>query len=397
MAESGLTLGLADFRTSVSEFLFGADGDYTVLTASEAARVDRIVDAGLRQFTNPPPVNGRVHQWSFLEILETMTLNAPYSTGTVTIVAGVVTLASGTWPSWAASGELTIDGADYPVSTRDSGTQITLEDTTLAASAGTEYAIHQDDYALPDDFASFIGPITYASADNTWNHVQLVGEGRIRTYRQQQGLSAVTFNVPCYAAVRAVVNDPAVGTRNELMFWPRVASDATVRFTYRVRPDALTGGTYSTGTVAILLGVVTLTGGTWPDWADGGTLTVGGVDYTVASRDSASQLTLTSLLVTIAGPIGYSLGLETYPYGGSDHSETILASIMAVAEQKEEQQRGTYWDQFQQQLASSIELDVQRNRPQYLGQNLDRSDDRAFALGDRYLPNVVTHRGMVVP
>ncbi len=55
---------------------------------------------------------------------------------------------------------------------------------------------------------------------------------------------------------------------------------------------------FSQGSVSALNGVVTLVGGIWPAWAAGATLTVNNIQYTVASRDSDTQITLTRLNVT---------------------------------------------------------------------------------------------------
>lgn len=85
-----------------------------------------------------------------------------------------------------------------------------------------------------------------------------------------------------------------------------------------------------------------------------------------------------------------------YPYGASDHSDTILASIMASAEQVQEQARGIYWDEFMRCLSSSIDIDSRNNRAQHLGYNSDHSDDRA-EFSRHLAPNIPVYRGMVVP
>ena len=54
---------------------------------------------------------------------------------------------------------------------------------------------------------------------------------------------------------------------------------------------------YATGTVTIeqpTPTVVTLSGGTWPEWAANGVLRVRGAEYEVASRDSNTQITLST-------------------------------------------------------------------------------------------------------
>ncbi|HHK42574.1 MAG TPA: hypothetical protein ENJ50_09170, partial [Planctomycetaceae bacterium] len=68
---------------------------------------------------------------------------ALYTTGIVSITGGVATLSGGTWPDWAADGELTITQNDtpvtYSVTTRDSDTQLTLDDP--AASGGGHFQL----------------------------------------------------------------------------------------------------------------------------------------------------------------------------------------------------------------------------------------------------------------
>jgi hypothetical protein len=67
---------------------------------------------------------------------------------------------------------------------------------------------------------------------------------------------------------------------------------------------------YTTGTVAVSEGVVTITGGTWPSWASAGILTIGGQAYTVDTRDSDTQLTLLGCDdLTISSGTAFSLGL----------------------------------------------------------------------------------------
>lgn len=66
-----------------------------------------------------------------------------YSTGTITVVDGVVTLAGGTWPQWAAAGAITIDDETslLNVSVRTSDTLLTLTNLTIQAAAGSSYVL----------------------------------------------------------------------------------------------------------------------------------------------------------------------------------------------------------------------------------------------------------------
>jgi hypothetical protein len=77
-----------------------------------------------------------------------------YSTGTVTVVSGVVTLASGTFPAWAATNahiEFDTDNTNgirgsayYKVASRQSGSQVTMSDTSVSIAAGRPYRICQE-------------------------------------------------------------------------------------------------------------------------------------------------------------------------------------------------------------------------------------------------------------
>jgi hypothetical protein len=95
-------------------------------------------------------------QWPYYQTRGVIDLLADYSTGTVTITNGspIVTLASGTWPTWAAVGELFVDDTWVTVSTRDSATQLTLTNNWGNDSVAAEsYTIAKIRYALPDDCA----------------------------------------------------------------------------------------------------------------------------------------------------------------------------------------------------------------------------------------------------
>lgn len=97
-----------------------------------------------------------LRQWPYYHERGVIDLVAAYATGTVAITAGaaVLTLTGGTWPTWAASGEVFVDDVWVEVLTRDSSTQLTLVENwgqaTLTASA---FTIAQLRYALPSDCA----------------------------------------------------------------------------------------------------------------------------------------------------------------------------------------------------------------------------------------------------
>lgn len=77
-----------------------------------------------------------------------------YAEGTVEIAAGVVTLSGGTWPEWVLGSDDSTtdpavyvheDGKEYAIESRDSDTQVTLEDTSLTDSTVDEYLVKLKD------------------------------------------------------------------------------------------------------------------------------------------------------------------------------------------------------------------------------------------------------------
>jgi hypothetical protein len=240
MAESSLTLDLQKLRLFAVEQFYGGAGDYSALSSDEQSRVDRNINAGLRTFYSPPSVDGvSAHEWSFLRPITTLTLQAPYSTGTIAVASGVVTLTGGTFPSWAASGRLSVNGTEYEVNTRDSGTQVTLVDTSVTVSSGATYELFQDDYSLGDDFERLLSPVTYnPGGSNKWALTQ-VPESVIREWRAEE-TSRTGTQYPTHFAIRSVANDPTVGTRSLILFYPSVATTAVLEYQYKVRPSELT-------------------------------------------------------------------------------------------------------------------------------------------------------------
>jgi len=75
----------------------------------------------------------------------------------------------------------------------------------------------------------------------------------------------------------------------------------------------------------------------------------------------------------------------THPYGGAMHSETILASCLAVAESQEDGIRGVKWQEFMDRLAASIQIDKKMISADYFGYNRDNSDS-AHSSGSRRHP-----------
>lgn len=305
MAESTLSLNIDNLRKAIARYLgYGQNPVHASLSADAQADIDAIMASGLRQFYFPATLGERyAHKWSFLMPTTTLTTSAPYETGTVTIVAGVATLASGTFPSWAADGEMIIDGLTYTVASRDGNTQVTLDDTSVTASAGTTYSLVRPIITLPDDFGGLLSPLVYQPGQAQYGRplVQMDADG-ILAKRQYSDVLAP----PSIFALRPKTFTAATGQRYELMFWPVPDAAYILTYRYRVRPNAL--------------------------------------------------------------------GSSEYPYGGVEHSETVLASCLSKAEERRLDSPGPLHAKFLEHLAASISFDREVGAPRTLGIDRDTGD-----------------------
>lgn len=274
-----------------------------------------------------------------------------YSTGTLTVVKGVTTLASGTYPAFGFGIQF-FGGKSYVVDTRDSGTAVTLKDLTATAAALTthvlefitepqlidvirivESALRQfyfvgpraelngspyewrflkptvdfpvesgdRDILLPDDFGGITGPIEFDAGDNAWGTVKIVEPQTIYHFRGLSTTDTVS-SWPRYVAIRPMKQEQTDGQRFELMLWPEADSNYTLRVPFKILPENLTS-------------------------------------------------------------------IREYPYGGAQHAETIVAACEAEAELYMDDERGVRWEKYQERLAASVAIDSRSNRAEYLGYN----------------------------
>ena len=178
------------------------------------------------------------HNWSYFRPVVDLTTTAPYSTGTVTIVAGVVTLAGGTFPSWAADGMLKIGSNYYSVATRDSNTQLTLDDVTVAATAGTTYQLARMEVPLPDAFEAIANDsdLTYYPDQTELSPpVRQKHDQSIRKWQQHDP----QFERPLYYSIRTTQFDPTVGSRKVLALYPIPNAAYVLRVPMVLRPVML--------------------------------------------------------------------------------------------------------------------------------------------------------------
>lgn len=237
MAESGLSIGFSDLQAEVGFFL-GHGRTSDDWSDAQATVIDGVVHSGVRRVYFPAAVDMKLagYEWSWLKPTNTLDIQGVYSTGTITVVSGVVTLADGTFPSWAADAELTISGTIYTVATRDGNSQVTLDDTSVDEDSGTSYGLNQAYYDLPDDFGRFasdlfFGPNSYRSP------IQIVSVGHLLQLRASTTLSGF----PRFVAVRFKSATPAaVGSRQEALFYPTPDEAQTLYYEYEAYSGKLT-------------------------------------------------------------------------------------------------------------------------------------------------------------
>jgi hypothetical protein len=221
-------------------------------THTENQLVDSYIQRGLKTFYNQAlsPQTGKRHRWSFLRAEYTIATVAPYSTGTVAYdhTGGAnerqLTLSSGTWPSWAASGVVIIDDTWYEVDTRVSNSIVTLDATNNPGadiSAGETYRLVQVEYDLPTNFGGMDGPILYKPGFLAFDlKIPLVGEYQLPEGRQRWDI--VSF--PQIACLKQKTPSATYGAQWAVSFYP--TPDTAYQFVTRIKydPTPLTAGKY---------------------------------------------------------------------------------------------------------------------------------------------------------
>jgi hypothetical protein len=211
----------------VGHYLFGAESGDS-FSADQLTRIKYCIHDGLYRVYS-------AQEWSFFRPLADVVTTAPYATGTVTIAAGVVTLAGGTFPAWAASGVFTVNNKYYSVASRQSNSQITLDDTSVAVASASSYKLARpeipmdaafDTVANDSDLAFYPGP------DQWYPSVRQRHNSTIRKLEADHP----EFNRPVFYTIRTERFDPTVGSRKSLAFYPAPDAAYTLRVPMILRP-----------------------------------------------------------------------------------------------------------------------------------------------------------------
>jgi len=219
-ATDAMAVSYTSLLERVGHFLFGIRSGFS---ADQTTDIEECIKEGLHDVYT-------AHSWSFFRPVKEIPTTAPYTTGTITVASGVVTLSGGTFPSWAAVGVLKLDNEYYDVDTRDGDTQITLEDTSVTDATASSYELGRPEYDLAATVEAIEGDLVYEPGQSDfYPPVRQKHDGEIRRLRQDDPY----HDRPIYYGIRTVEFDPTVGSRRRLSLYP--TPDAAYVFKARMK------------------------------------------------------------------------------------------------------------------------------------------------------------------
>lgn len=206
-ATGAMVASYSSLLERVGHFLFGIRTGYS---ADQTSDIEECIKDGLHDVYSS-------YSWSFFRPVKTITTTAPYTTGTITIASGVVTLVTGTWPSWAAVGVLKLSDDFYDVNTRDSDSQITLDDTSVTQATAASYELSRPEYDLSDSFEAIESDLVYEPGQSDfYPPVRQKHDTEIQRLLQDDPYT----DRPVYYGIRTVEFDATVGSRRRLALYP---------------------------------------------------------------------------------------------------------------------------------------------------------------------------------
>lgn len=229
MPPAAMTASYATLLERVGHYLFGIRSSFS---ADQIVDIEESIEDGLHDVYT-------AHNWSFFSPIAEVTTTAPYTTGTVTVASGVVTLTTGTFPSWAAVGVLKIAENYYDINTRDSNTQVTLEDVTVTVVAASTYVLSRPEYDLPTGFEAIAGDSNLHYEPGKSNFYPPVRQRHDSQIRAMQQDYASDEDRPIYYSVRTVEFDPTVGSRKRIAFYPTPDAAYVLKVPMILRPTMI--------------------------------------------------------------------------------------------------------------------------------------------------------------
>jgi hypothetical protein len=198
------------------------------MDAPTEADVRQIIRDGLRRFYFPT-IGDFVYQWRWLEKYHPISIVAKFSTGTVAVSGGTVTLTGGVWPALIVDYFIRVSGHVLFVTTRTDDTHVVVSNTQLSVAAGTAFEACCFRYGLPSDFVEWLGGLVYADGSES-GILSRSSEPEIRLrYAVGQGLSSRTTHYDITSTPDAA--------EMQIVLWPVPVPDAFMAGTYLSVPD----------------------------------------------------------------------------------------------------------------------------------------------------------------
>lgn len=169
-----------------------------------------------------------------------------------------LTIAAGTWPSWAAFGKIIIDSVHYDVEDRKSSTVLTLtaqSNPGADVAALTTYNIYREAYPLPVNFRALSKIIDTGNQ----REVQIVSS------EQQQFSTQTCYQTPGTPWQATIRGDNEYFGSMGIVFSPPPDAIGHYDILYHRSPRDLNIEKYATGTVTTSGTTVTLVGGTFSE------------------------------------------------------------------------------------------------------------------------------------
>jgi hypothetical protein len=179
--------------------------------------------------------------WSFLQpSLGTLELHAAYTTGTISSSSTTVTLTTGTWPSWAASGELWADDVWHTIASRSSDSQIVLDTAPTTAFSSDTFSLQHREYALPDDFGGMNEPFSYRKDQySPWQALIKINEAMIRGMEGEPEVA----DWPAYFAIVTIAPTTTSEQKRAALFYPMTSATRQLWYRYVAEPSTAIDGT----------------------------------------------------------------------------------------------------------------------------------------------------------
>ena len=243
MSEPTLSLTFSDIYAEVGQFL----GYGRSPTGDRLAEATRHSKEGYRRFlAGMDPRTRTAYDWSFLSPHDTIELWTSTTGSTPSGLTGgsdgagnsatTIGMSAATFFESMVGHRLGFAGGSYEIITYTSGKTVTVRGDATGVTAGCSIPANGI-YALPDDFGYMVDDPAY-DTDETPGVLQNRSVAWIRG--QESGEGTHTGTAYSYAVAPRKFT-PRTGQRYDLLVYRIPATNRTMRFRYRVNPDA--GGT----------------------------------------------------------------------------------------------------------------------------------------------------------